>query len=355
MDPTARRRKGRSSERTSDLKASWNRRHIINSSRRPLLCAYEELPTWYKESENEYIRHGYRPELQSTWACLSSWTYVHNESFNIYSHLVAAISFLVGLILMDRLIVWHFPAATIVDRAVFAFFVSAGIGAFTLSFLYHTFICHSLHFSNLWLQLDFVGIVVLTLGGFVSGIYVGFYCDPALQKVHWSMVSTAACPLDPDGELLNPPSPPPPRTRLALVYTLTSRQILSLSILSSLLVLHPRLQGRKWRNFRVTVFVSTGLSGFAPVIHGVLVYGFDRAWQQTGMPYYLLEGAIFILGVMFYAFRFPESSIPGKFDMWGSSHNIFHVLVVIATLVHLVGIWQAFGYQYRHNGMCAAP
>jgi adiponectin receptor len=85
--------------------------------------------------------------------------------------------------------VWNFPAATNVDRAVFAFFVSAGVGAFSLSFLYHTFICHSLHFSSLWLQLDFVGIVTLTFGGFVSGIYVGFYCDPALQKLYWSMVN----------------------------------------------------------------------------------------------------------------------------------------------------------------------
>src|SRR5437588_9882969 len=42
---------------------------------------------------------------------------------------------------------------------------------------------------KLWLQLDFVGVVILTLGGFVSGIYVGFYCDPALQKLYWSMVS----------------------------------------------------------------------------------------------------------------------------------------------------------------------
>jgi adiponectin receptor len=70
------------------------------------------------------------------------------------------------------------------------------------------------------------------------------------------------------------------------------------------------------------------------------------------MPYYLLEGVIFILGATFYAFRFPESVKPGKFDMWGSSHNIFHVLVVIATFVHLAGIWQAFGYHYRYNRTC---
>lgn len=192
MDGAIRKRKQHSLDEPSGLKESWNERHVIHLGQRPLLCAYEELPLWYKESENEYIRHGYRPELQSTWACLSSWTYVHNESFNIYSHLIAALSFLVGLFIMDRLMVWRYPAATIVDRAVFAFFVSAGVGAFTLSFLYHTFTCHSLRFSTLWLQLDFVGIVTLTLGGFISGIYVGFYCDPALQKIYWSMVSIPA-------------------------------------------------------------------------------------------------------------------------------------------------------------------
>jgi adiponectin receptor len=71
-----------------------------------------------------------------------------------------------------------------------------------------------------------------------------------------------------------------------------------------------------------------------------VVYGFHQAWQQTGMPYYLLEGAIFILGAAFHALRLPESARPGKFDILGGSHNIFHVLVVIATFVHLAGIWQ---------------
>ena len=189
MNGTVRNRKEHASDATSELKGTWNRRYTLKSGRQPLLCSYEELPAWYRESENEYIRHGYRPELASARACLSSWTYLHNETFNIYSHLFAAVSFLMGLFLMDWLMVWNFSTASTVDRAVFAFFVSAGVGAFTLSSLYHTFICHSPHFSHFWLQLDFVGILCLTFGGFVSGIYVGFYCDPALQKLYWSMVS----------------------------------------------------------------------------------------------------------------------------------------------------------------------
>jgi adiponectin receptor len=47
---------------------------------------------------------------------------------------------------------------------------------------------HSIHVSNLWLRLDFVGIIVLTLGDFVSGIYMVFYCEPTLQKIYWTMV-----------------------------------------------------------------------------------------------------------------------------------------------------------------------
>jgi len=47
---------------------------------------------------------------------------------------------------------------------------------------------HSQQVSLLWLRLDFVGIVVLTLGDFVSGIYLVFYCEFTLQKLYWSMV-----------------------------------------------------------------------------------------------------------------------------------------------------------------------
>lgn len=34
---------------------------------------------------NEYVHTGYRVDL-STWKCLKSLFYLHNESFNVYSH-----------------------------------------------------------------------------------------------------------------------------------------------------------------------------------------------------------------------------------------------------------------------------
>ena len=41
--------------------------------------------------------------------------------------------------------------------------------------------------------------------------------------------------------------------------------------------------------------------------------------------------------------RFPESRYPGKFDLLGS-HSIFHILVVCAAVVQLIGYLDAFGY-----------
>lgn len=52
--------------------------------------------------------------------------------------------------------------------------------------------------------------------------------------------------------------------------------------------------------------------------------------------------------------RFPESIRPGKFDIYGSSHQIFHVLVVLATVTQLVGLLEAFDYNYN-NRVCTHP
>ena len=44
--------------------------------------------------------------------------------------------------------------------------------------------------------------------------------------------------------------------------------------------------------------------------------------------------------------RVPERYAPGKYDIWGSSHQIFHVLVVLAACAHLVGLIKAFDYEH---------
>lgn len=90
-----------------------------------------------------------------------------------------------------------------------------------------------------------------------------------------------------------------------------------------------------------------GFSALIPVAHGIAIYGAARMWAASGLPYYLGEGGLIALGAVFYSTRYPESLKPGMFDIWGCSHSIFHVLVVMSTLVHLVGIWKSLAYNFE--------
>jgi hypothetical protein len=49
--------------------------------------------------------------------------------------------------------------------------------------------------------------------------------------------------------------------------------------------------------------------------------------------------------------RIPERLAPGSFDIWGSSHQIFHVLVVMAAGAHLIGLLKSFDYAHSSRGL----
>lgn len=157
----------------------------INTPNRPLL-SYDEVPEWYRE--NEHIRHGYRPVSGSARASFASWLYLHNESMNIYSHLIPAVGFLLGEWYIMGYLHSRYPSVTVSDNIIFAFFLLTATVCLGLSATYHTMINHSFKVEGLWLRLDLVGIVVLTLGDFVSGIYMAFWCEQLQRKIYWSMV-----------------------------------------------------------------------------------------------------------------------------------------------------------------------
>ena len=126
-------------------------------------------------------------------------------------------------------------------------------------------------------------------------------------------------------------------------------QIGALSALAMYIVLHPSQQGRQYRSFRLSVFVLTGLSAIFPIVHAYSLFPLEQLNQQSGIPYYYAEGGLLLLGALVYGSRFPEKLYPGRFDMWGSSHQIFHVLVVLATSVHLVGLINALEWNHIHQ------
>ena len=79
--------------------------------------------------------------------------------------------------------------------------------------------------------------------------------------------------------------------------------------------------------------------------HGKLFYDFPPV-------YFALGGAIYIAGAIIYVSRFPERRFPGKFDIWGSSHQIWHFMIIAAASVHIYASIDI--YYKRQNVPCLA-
>jgi predicted membrane channel-forming protein YqfA (hemolysin III family) len=57
---------------------------------------------------------------------------------------------------------------------------------------------------------------------------------------------------------------------------------------------------------------------------------------------WLLGCLFYLVGAVIYAFNWPERYWIAKFDYVGNSHNIFHVMIVMAALIHWFGAVRLF-------------
>lgn len=274
------------------------------------LLHWDDLPHWQKD--NQHIHTGYRPASFSLLLSLQSLTYLHNETVNIYSHLLPSLLAVPAAVWLHRVLAPRYETASRADLVAFGCFFAGAAFCLGMSATYHTISNHSPFVARVGNAFDYVGIVGLIVGSFVPSVYFGFYCAPELQQRYWTMICTLG---------------------------------LGCAVVSIL----PWFRTPRWRPFRAAMFVSMGLSAVFPVIHGLQLYGLDQMMRQIGLGWLLLQGFLYILGAGIYAARVPERLRPGKFDLWGSSHQIFHVLVVCAAGAHLTGLLRAF--DYRHNGL----
>lgn len=95
----------------------------------------------------------------------------------------------------------------------------------------------------------------------------------------------------------------------------------------------PAMSTPKLLPYRALMFVILGLSSAFPLIY-ISIAGDPRYVnpEWLSIPYYQ-GGFAYIAGALLYALRLPERYFPVKFDNFGSSHQIFHVGVVIGTMI----------------------
>ncbi|MCO5579511.1 hypothetical protein L7F22_033366 [Adiantum nelumboides] len=178
------------------------------------------------------------------------------------------------------------------------FFIFLGGAMFCLlaSSVCHLFTCHSERVAYIMLRVDYAGIAALIASSFYPPVYYSFMCNPVLRNVYLTVIT-------------------------------------AVGIASVLVSLVPVFQKPEYRVVRVGLFFGMGLSGIAPVMHKLLLFWGEPEALYTTI-YEIAMGIFYGLGALVYATRVPERWKPGRFDIAGHSHQLFHLLVVAGAYTH---------------------
>ncbi|UKZ85971.1 uncharacterized protein TrAFT101_001810 [Trichoderma asperellum] len=270
--------------------------HMQPKASKTRTVTWQEIAEW--QFDNKYILRGYRPEKADYLEVFASLTFLHNETCNVYTHLVGALLLpLIAPVFLRLLTDPRFLNVSSMDYAMFNVYFWCAEICLVLSALYHLLQPHSHGVEMFWHGMDLLGIVIVTVGTFSSGIYYVFFCEASLQKLHWTIVSFS--------ERLSPLTP----TLLAadqtnpMIDTDFEFQILTTGTITGILISHPLLKTPRWRNVKAAAFVVFGSSSFIPLLHGVQRYGLTYMLQYSGMKWYLLELTFYGAGVTLYAVR----------------------------------------------------
>ncbi|KAL5559190.1 hypothetical protein UlMin_035401 [Ulmus minor] len=183
-----------------------------------------------------------------------------------------------------------------IPRWPFFAFLGGAMFCLLASSTCHLLGCHSERLSYIMLKIDYLGIAVLITTSFYPSVYYSFMCNPFFRNFYLAYIT-----------------------------------IIGITIIT--LTLLPFFHKPEFRSFRASLFFGMGISAAAPVLHKLVLYGNQKeAVLTTG--YEVLMGVLYGLGALIYALRIPERWRPGKFDIAGHSHQLFHVLVVAGAYTH---------------------
>ncbi|KAK7506545.1 hypothetical protein BaRGS_00002020 [Batillaria attramentaria] len=264
------------------------------------LFRYNEIPEFLKG--NPWVVDGYRAFLPFG-LCMKSLLMWNNETINIWSHLLGWVLFLV-LTLYDNLIAIPNLKGGLADHIV----ITLGLLCYQFCMLcstgFHIFCCHSERASRRWLQVDMTGVSIGIIGCYLPAVHYAFYCLSIWRDVYFMVITV-------------------------------------LTVCTLWFQLHPQFFTSRWYYTRMAVYVGLVAYGIMPTIHWVYLNGgFSSKLVQIFFPKITAMYMIGALAFSFYISKFPERMFPGLFDYLGSSHQCWHILIVLAFL-----FWHSAGRE----------
>jgi adiponectin receptor len=302
-----------STRKTPDQQISHALAAVLKS--KSSLIRISDLPTPWRY--NLHIIHGYR-FTESRAHCIRSICHLHNESFNIWSHILGCV-FLFGVLMYGGQPVPNSDinidedgnnTATGLLTSVYYTYLLAAILCTTCSVSWHTMRCIASHSTmSCFSSIDMMGVTTLVIASVLVTQFIAF-ADSAFWQYS---------------------------------YMSASLTLGAVGLTSCWLPIMCRPEN-SWT--RVLVWIALGVQGLAmPIVHLLWSRGLQRTIEIYG-PVLPAYGPI-VLGAIIYAMKFPECCWPGRFDYLGASHNILHV-------ASLWGIWlgiDALRNLYRTVGV----
>ncbi|KAI0176405.1 hemolysin-III related-domain-containing protein [Hypoxylon sp. FL1284] len=325
-DTSGLRRRRASSSASASSRLAQAARDAERKVASTLLVLWDDLPAWRRD--NHFLVSGYRAESNSYRRSLASLFYAHNESVNIWTHLLGALAFpAAGAWLYRAVVVPRYADADADDVLVFSCFFAGAVLCLGMSATYRYAIAnHSEQVAKWGNKLDYSGIIFLITGSYVPALYFALFCLPTLMKIY--------------------------------MYG-----IFLLGLGCGVVSWVEKFRTPQWRPYRAAMFVGLGLSGVIPVCHGLSIYGYKSLDERMGLNWVLFQGSLYIFGAFLLLnpiircrrtniprVRWPERNYPRTFDIWGSSHQLFHILILFAAASHLTGMAKAFDYHHSVMG-----
>ena len=205
------------------------------------------------------------------------------------------------------------PSKRLKTWPLFIFLISA-IFCLLFSTILHLVGNISINFHRILSRFDYGGVCLLITGSCYPPYYYFFYCEPKYRTLYLTFMTTLGL------------------TTFGLCLTngfnLPEKRIL-----------------------RGSSFLTFGICSGIPIIHffiaGEKLKGYNN---DIRFLYWYLGGITYVIGAILYLIRFPEKYFPGKFDIFGSSHQLLHIAVLIAIIFHYIGSLDA--YYSRFNNIC---
>lgn len=151
-----------------------------------LTLLWHEIHPW--QQDNHYIQSGYRPASYSYSKSAKSLFYLHNETVNVYTHLLGALVAVFGSYALYASLGPRYDTATHEDVVMFACFFLGATICLGMSATFHLTSNHSPRVQSFGNKLDYMGIVFLIWGSFIPSVYYGLLEHPSHVRFYWIMV-----------------------------------------------------------------------------------------------------------------------------------------------------------------------